>query len=308
MSSAALALVDSLGLGPRRLLADRVIVEFAAADDVRSGMERAVATLRRGGGADRVEWWAPAEDGSSFRLLAAAGWRRGRRRAVPAGPAGALVVSGDGYGPEFVPAVTQLARVLRRRFADEQLAEAAVRLARRSEALEDFAALVAHELKTPLHAALLQDDPSVGVEQALDLVDSLLEAARSESCGEASAPAAECLDEALRDLGPIDVEVIADLPARFSLPPPALRLILRNLVANAVAADARQIHVAAVAGVLVVDDNGVGLAEPSRYASGNRVGLALCRRVAARFGGSLELAQRTAGGTRATLAIGAPTR
>ena len=43
----------------RRLVApglgDRVIVEFAAADDVRSGMARVVAMLRRGGGAGRVE-------------------------------------------------------------------------------------------------------------------------------------------------------------------------------------------------------------------------------------------------------------
>src|SRR5437868_4367732 len=101
MSSAALTLVGSLGLrAPARThrgsrsLADRVTVEFAAADDVRSGMERAVATLRVGGGADRVEWWGPAEDGSSFGLHAAAGRRRGRGTAVPVGPAGALVVSG----------------------------------------------------------------------------------------------------------------------------------------------------------------------------------------------------------------------
>jgi signal transduction histidine kinase len=37
--------------------------------------------------------------------------------------------------------------------------ELVVQLTRRNEALEDFAALVAHELKTPLQAALFADDP-----------------------------------------------------------------------------------------------------------------------------------------------------
>ena len=44
---------------------------------------------------------------------------------------------------------------------------------------ETSAALVAHELKTLLQLARLQDDPSVGVERALELVDVLLEAASS---------------------------------------------------------------------------------------------------------------------------------
>jgi hypothetical protein len=48
-------------------LGDRVIVEFAAADDVRSGMARVVAMLRRGGGAGRVEWWSPTDN--SFQVL-----------------------------------------------------------------------------------------------------------------------------------------------------------------------------------------------------------------------------------------------
>ena len=72
----------------------------------------------------------------------------------------------------------RLAPVLRRRWTEERLAQQAVRLARRNQALGDFAALVAHELKTPLELARLQDDPSVGVERALELVDVLLEAAK----------------------------------------------------------------------------------------------------------------------------------
>jgi signal transduction histidine kinase len=52
---------------------------------------------------------------------------------------------------------------------------------------------------------------------------------------------------------------------------------------------------------LVVDDDGVGLAAIDRYDAGSGLGLALCRRIAARFGGALELAARPFGGTRATL-------
>jgi signal transduction histidine kinase len=68
--------------------------------------------------------------------------------------------------------------VLRRRWTEERLAQQAARLARGNQALGDFAALVAHDLKTPLELARLQDDPSVGVERALELVDVLLEAAQ----------------------------------------------------------------------------------------------------------------------------------
>ncbi len=196
--------------------------------------------------------------------------------------------------------------VLRRRWTEERLAQAAAQLARRNEALDDFATLVAHELNALLHAALLQDDVSAGVERALELVDSLLDAARSEPA-DPSAPAGECLAEALRDLGPLAAEVAADLPPRFPLPPPALRVVLRNLVANAVAAGARHVHVGAAAtpdaSWLVVDDDGAGLAAPGQYAVGSRLGLSLCRRVAGRFGGALNLEPSPGGGTRATLVL-----
>jgi signal transduction histidine kinase len=287
-------------------LGDWVIVEFAAADDVRSGMARVAAMLRRGGGAGRVEWWSPANNGGPLRLEVADGAGSGRRVVVPVGPAGVVVVVG-GNGPQLRAAVSRLAPVLRRRWTEERLAQQAVQLARRNQALEDFAALVAHELKTPLQLAHLQHDPLVEVDRALELVDALLEAARAESAAQVCASAADCLDEALRDLGPITVEVTADLPQEAPLPAMALRVILRNLVANAVAAGARHIHVRAVASaaswVLVVDDDGVGVAETGGYAGGSRLGLSLCRRLAGRLGGTLELAPRAVGGTRASVVV-----
>jgi signal transduction histidine kinase len=269
-------------------------------------MARVVAMLRRGGGASRVEWWSPADNGSSLRLELADGAGSGRRVAVPVGPAGVVVVVG-GNDPQLRAAVSRLAPVLRRRWTEERLAQQAVRLAQRNQALGDFATLVAHELKTPLQLARLQHDPLVGVDRALELVDALLEAARAESAAQGCASAADCLDEALRDLGPIAAEVTAGLPQEAPLPAMALRVILRNLVANAVAAAARHIHVGAVASgaswVLVVDDDGVGVAETGGYAGGSRLGLSLCRRLAGRFGGTLELAPRAVGGTRASVVV-----
>ena len=86
-----------------------------------------------------------------------------------------------------------------------------------------------------------------------------------------------------------------------------MRVLLRNLVANAVAAGARHIHVATVASAgswrLAVDDDGVGLLEAGGYAGGSRLGLSLCRRLAGRFGGTLELAPRAVGGTRASVVV-----
>jgi signal transduction histidine kinase len=295
----------------RRLVApglgDGVIVEFAAADDVRSGMARVVAMLRRGGGAGRVEWWSPTDNSSSLRLEVADGHGRGRRVAVPAGPAGVVIVVAGGNGPELRAAVRRLAPVLRRRWTEERLAQQAVRLARHNQALGDFAALVAHELKTPLELARLQDDPSVGVERALELVDVLLEAAQAESASQGCASAADCVDEALRDLEPIAAEVTTDLSQEVPLPSVALRVLLRNLVANAVAAGARHIHVATVTSAgswrLTVDDDGVGLGEAGGYVGGGRLGLSLCRRLVGRFGGTLELAPRAVGGTRASVMV-----
>jgi signal transduction histidine kinase len=181
-----------------------------------------------------------------------------------------------------------------------------MRLARRNEALEEFAALVAHELKTPLQAALAADEASNSIVQVLELVDSLLEAAR-EPRERTYASAAVCLDEVLVDLGTVDLEVTTEVTASLPLPPMPLRVILRNLLRNAVAAGASHVHVAAVQSAgswwLVVDDDGVGLEDVGEYAAGSGLGLSLCRRIAARYDGMLELAPRPTAGTRATLRL-----
>ncbi len=194
--------------------------------------------------------------------------------------------------------------ILRRRTAEERLARTTIQLAQRNEALEDFAALVAHELKTPLQAALLADDPAAPIEDALDLVDALLEAARNEPGEPTFSSVAACLGRLVEELG-AGVEVTTDNETPIPLPLEPLRVILRNLLSNAVAAGARHVHVAAVPSLrswqLLVTDDGLGPADTDGYAAGSGLGLSLCRRIAGRFGGVLELDAGPSGGTRATL-------
>ena len=189
---------------------------------------------------------------------------------------------------------------------EEQLTEHVVRLARKTEALDDFAGLVAHDVRSALITALRDDDPHAGLARALELVDSILEAVRADPAASDVARLAECLERAIADLGDVDVEIVASAAGEFPIPADALRLVLRNLIANAIAAGAEHVHVSAVARgdrqVLVVDDDGVGIESSDGYATGTQLGLRLCRRLVERCGCVLELRPRAVGGTRAVIA------
>jgi signal transduction histidine kinase len=193
------------------------------------------------------------------------------------------------------------------RLTAQQLAEHAARLARKNEALEDFAALVAHDVKSSLLSVLISDDPRTVVLRALEIVDSILAATRADRADGGVAQGADCVRQAVADLGDLRAEVITTVTGEFPIAPAALRIVVRNLLANAVAAGAGRIFVSAVARgdrrVLVVDDDGVGLGPTDRYATGGHLGLTLCRRLAARFGGVLELKPRAGGGARAVLVL-----
>jgi signal transduction histidine kinase len=284
------------------------LLALATADDLESGMIAVVESIHRESAAVRVEWWA-AGDRGGVELVAAAGTRDGERRCVPIRGAGTFVLHGSEPGLDDV--LRALSPVIRRRVAERHLTRTAVQLARRNEALEDFAALVAHELKNPLQAALVADDPSRPVGDALALVDALLEAASGEPNDTTFSFAEEPLRQAAEDLGAA-LEVTTDLDAALPLTPSAFRVILRNLLANAVAADARHVHVTAArlprSWQLLVDDDGVGLSDGDGYASGSGLGLSLCRRIAARFGGVLELMPLLSGGTRAVLEFVGPSQ
>jgi signal transduction histidine kinase len=101
--------------------------------------------------------------------------------------------------------------------------------------------------------------------------------------------------------------VTTDLPAQLPVPPTVLRLLLRNVVHNAIAAGASSIHVSAKRSsdtwLLDVEDDGVGLESQDRYHSGSGLGLRLCGRVAHRLGTVLNLTPRPTGGTRARLEL-----
>jgi signal transduction histidine kinase len=280
-----------------------LVLALATADDLVSGMVRVADRIRRTAGAAGVEWWARNDDGV-LELAAATGTARGPRHSLPIGSIGLFAFHGRGPDSRLQSALASLTPIVRRRAAEERLARTTVQLAHRNEALEDFAALVAHELKTPLQAALVADDPSALVEDALDLVDALLEAARNEPAKPAFSSVAACLDEVVEDLRAV-VEITTDTKTALPLPPEPLRVILRNLLSNAVAAGARHVHVAAVPSLrswrLLVEDDGVGPEAAHGYAAGSGLGLSLCRRIAARFGGVIELDAVPSGGTRATL-------
>jgi signal transduction histidine kinase len=300
---------DVVELPVRPALEDRgslehdFVLALATAADLRSGMEAVVGRVRRISGAARVEWWANGDDGVP-ELIAAVGTPRGTRHNLELDRAGVLVLHGASIDRQTESALALLAPIVRRREAEERLVRATIELARRNEALEDFAALVAHELKTPLQSALVADDPSVSLEDAIGLVDALLEASRSGAGEQSFASVPESLGQAVDDLR-VELEITTYVTTALPLSPAALRVILRNLLSNAVAAGARHIHVVARhtsdSWYLFFDDDGVGLAATDRYNGGSGLGLSLCRRIAARFGGTVELSAAPGGGTRATL-------
>jgi signal transduction histidine kinase len=189
----------------------------------------------------------------------------------------------------------------------DRLAEHAARLARENEALNDLTGLVAHEVKSALLHALLDDEPRRGLLRTIELVDTILQAARASQADVNVVAVDEVLRQTISDFGRVNADVTTSATGVFPLPHAVLSLVLRNLLANSIAAGAGNVHISVLAGgerrLLVVDDDGVGLESHDGYATGDQLGLALCRRLVARFGGVIELKPRPAGGTRAVISI-----
>jgi signal transduction histidine kinase len=286
-------------------LQDELVYIAGAGEDVFSVLEDVGALLLRRGIVAGVEWRTKQVDGSSFHVELAAGDRTGPRATVSLGRVGRLVLYGHSAG-DLVATLGILRPLLRLRSRGDQLAAHASRLARRTEALDDVAGLVAHDVRSSLIAALRDEDPREGLTRALDLVDSILEAARADLGSSRIADIASCTQLAIADLGDPRSVIVSSAGGEFPMPSDALRLVLRNLLANAVAAGAKRVHVSLLARgggrrMLVVDDDGVGLTSADLYATGSQLGLRLCRRLVERCGGALELRPRAIRGTRAVI-------
>jgi signal transduction histidine kinase len=287
-----------------RGLQEELVYIAGAAENVRTALEDVGALLLRRGVVAGIEWWTKQGDGSALRVELAAGDTKGPRAIVALGRVGRLVLYGDSAA-DLVSTLGILRPLLRLRWRGDQLAAHASRLARRTEALDDVAGLVAHDVRSSLIGALRGEDPREGLTRALELVDSILEAARADLATAGVADVASCLQQAIADLGDPRSVIVSSAGGEFPMPPDALRLILRNLLANAVAAGAKRVHVSLLARgerrVLVVDDDGIGLASADPYATGAQLGLRLCGRLVERCGGALELRPRAIGGTRAVI-------
>jgi len=240
----------------------------------------------------------------------------------------------DGLPREIEPLVKELNRLL------ERLRDAfAVQ--------RHFIADAAHELRSPLTALRLQmqlldrapDEAARSeararlgdaVARSIHLVEQLLALARSE-------PRETPLEFVAVDLAAVSAQAVADthalalernidlgLEAAAAVPlrgdPEALRILVRNLVDNAVRytpqGGAVQVHCAKVAdgAVLEVDDTGPGLEPALRervfdrffrraalQESGTGLGLAIVKAIAERHGASITLGSAPAGGLQVSV-------
>ncbi|WP_158441345.1 ATP-binding protein [Kribbella steppae] len=277
----------------------------ATGEDLHAGLTEVATVLRQRSGVAGVEWWRGTGHKSVFHLVLKEG-SVGPRTAVPLGAAGALVLVGD-VSARLISAVSRVGPVLHHRSIAEQLADEAERLARQNEALEDLVALVAHDVRSSLLSALGGDGPGENKMPALELVDSILEAVRADQSPRGVASVADCVRLAAADLGGVPADLVTSVGGDVPMPHAALRLVLRNLLRNAVAAGAKRIHIwARTLGdrtMLIVDNDGAKLGATECYATGTQLGLALCRRLVARCGGELQLRPRAVRGTRAMLVL-----
>ena len=239
-----------------------VVFALATADDLASGMKHVLERIRRDSLAARVEWWATGDDGA-LDLFVAVGTARGGRETLQLGRAGVLVFHGGRIDQELESAM---------RCSD---ADSPAPRGRRAPRANDDPARPAQRGARGFRGARCAriEDTAPGRARRRRAVEvrrgrapprrCALEASQSPSGDRRFASVADCLDQAVEDLH-AEIEITTDVTTTLPLPPAPLRVILRNLLSNAVAAGARRVHVTAARSSgswrLLVDDDGVGLA------------------------------------------------
>jgi signal transduction histidine kinase len=220
-------------------------------------------------------------------------------------------------------------------------------LARQRQVLAD----AAHELNTPLAAVKLQaqlarrssdsdrvaalDELDEGIDRSTHLVAQLLQMARLESDERKDLPVPVRLDQlaantvaafsAQADARDIDLGLVSCAAATVHADPADLRVLLDNLVDNALrhtpAGSQVDVRVEESDGqaILIVDDNGPGIAEadreralqrfvrlnPTADASGSGLGLAIVKHIAQKNEGLLTLVSSPSGGLRVRVVFNA---
>ena len=239
--------------------------------------------------------------------------------------------------------LAQIQDVTARKAAERDLVLTLDDLQRSNEALTDFAAIAAHDLKSPLVTAIsglelvavrFAGDLAPQGQEVLERVQGLLRrlahqvdgllriAAMSGMPLEAEELAlADVLDRVVDGLGStldgLDVAVGPCPPLRAD--PSALRVLLQNLLENAARHGASRLRVhgeAAEPGMVRVlfDDNGPGIPAPDRSrvfelfhqrpgSDGSGLGLATCRRIVERHDGRIGAEDAPGGGTRIWLTL-----
>jgi two-component system OmpR family sensor kinase len=239
----------------------------------------------------------------------------------------ALLVAADPVPDAFDAADRELAGVLAAHAgAALRRVRTRARLRRQNERLEEFASVVAHDLRNPLGAmrANLQvarelDDPEVldAIERSVDRMDELLEdLLRLASVGEdATEPERVALAatarEAWETAAPDGATLTLADDVAFDADPSRLRQLLENLFDNAVEHGGP--HVAVEVGAVdgygfYVADDGPGIPEGERDAvfehgyttadDGTGFGLSIVRRIAETHGWTTTVAESEAGGAR----------
>jgi PAS domain S-box-containing protein len=249
--------------------------------------------------------------------------------------AGSVLRSDDG-APRYY--IAQIQDITPRKWAELELRRTLEQLQQANATLTDFAAIAAHDLKSPLAVSVsilelismrfggdlpeqareLFDRARSQLERLTHQVDGLLRlaAVTSMTLDEEPLDVRSVADDVVEGLGHTlaGLDVVADPCPRVVADRSALTVLLQNLLENAARHGADQVHLHAEAGGpgtvrVMVDDDGPGIPAEDRDRAfepffhgatelGTGLGLATCRDVIERHGGEIGIADAPEGGTR----------